>query len=65
MNADMEMNRFQASNLAAYSATRRGMPWMPMMCIGPNVRLKKMKVSQKWSLPSRSSSIRPVILGNQ
>ena len=59
------MNRFHAANLAAYSATRRGMPCMPMMCIGPNVRLKKMNVSQKCHLPRRSSYIRPVIFGNQ
>ena len=35
------------------------------MCIGPNVRLKPMKVIQKWTLPSVSSYIRPVIFGNQ
>ena len=41
------------------------MPWTPMMCIGPKVRLKKMNVVQKWILPRRSSYIRPVIFGNQ
>ena len=59
------MNRFQSANLSAYSATRRGMPWMPMMCIGPKVRLKKTNVNQKCHLPRRSSYIRPVIFGNQ
>ena len=36
-----------------------------MRCIGKNVRLKPTNVSQKWSFPSRSSYIRPVIFGNQ
>ena len=61
----IEMNRFQAANFDAYSATRRGIPWMPIRCIGAKVRLKKMNVSQKCHLPSRSSNIRPVIFGNQ
>ncbi len=64
-NEQIEMNRFQVANFSAYSATRRGMPCRPMMCIGPKVRLAKMNVHQKWSLPSRSSNIRPVIFGNQ
>ena len=64
-NDDSEMNRFQAANFSAYSATRRGIPWMPMMCMGPKVRLKKMNVIQKCHLPRRSSNIRPVIFGNQ
>ena len=41
------------------------MPWMPIRCIGANVALKKIIVSQKCSLPSFSSNIRPVIFGNQ
>ena len=41
------------------------MPSIPTMCIGPKVRLKKMNESQKWSFPSVSSYIRPVIFGNQ
>ena len=36
-----------------------------MMCIGKKVALKPMNVSQKWSFPSRSLYIRPVIFGNQ
>jgi hypothetical protein len=35
------------------------------MCIGPKVALKPSIIIQKWILPSRSSSIRPVTLGNQ
>jgi len=38
---------------------------MPIRCIGKNVRLKPMKVSQKWSFPSVSLYMRPVIFGNQ
>ena len=45
--------------------SRRGMPSMPTRCIGPKVRLKKTNDSQKWILPSVSSYIRPVIVGNQ
>ncbi len=35
------------------------------MCIGKKVRLKPINISQKCSLPSPSSSIRPNILGHQ
>ena len=35
------------------------------MCCGKNVRLKPMKMSQKFSLPSRSSSMRPKNFGHQ
>jgi hypothetical protein len=38
---------------------------MPTKCIGPKVRLKNTNDSQKCTLPSVSSYIRPVILGNQ
>jgi len=41
------------------------MPAAPSQCWTRNVVWKPMKVSQKCTLPSRSSSIRPVILGNQ
>ena len=44
---------------------RRMWPPTPMMCIGKNVTLKKMNVSQKWSLPSVSFIMRPNIFGNQ
>jgi len=60
-----EMKRFIPANCVAYVDTRRGIPCRPRMCIGPNVRLKKMNVHQKCHLPSRSSNIRPVIFGNQ
>ena len=35
------------------------------MCIGKKPRLKPMNMVQKFHRPSLSSSIRPVILGNQ
>ena len=35
------------------------------MCIGKNVRLKPMSISQKFILPSVSSSIRPNTFGHQ
>ena len=41
------------------------MPFTPTRCIGANVALKATNVSQKCSLPRRSSNIRPVIFGNQ
>ena len=41
------------------------MPSVPSQCCTRNVVWKPMKVSQKWTLPSRSSSIRPDIFGNQ
>jgi hypothetical protein len=44
---------------------RRGMPDRPSWCIGKKARLKPMKWIQKWTLPSRSSSWRPNIFGNQ
>ena len=40
-------------------------PRRPSMCMGPNVRLKPMNVSQKCHLPSVSFSMRPKIFGNQ
>ena len=45
--------------------SRRGIPSMPRKCIGKKVILNPMKVSQKWSLPRVSPSMRPVILGHQ
>ena len=41
------------------------MPLNPRMCMGKNVRLNPTSISQKWTFPSVSSSIRPDILGNQ
>src|SRR5690349_11315 len=41
------------------------MPSAPSQCWTRKVVWKPMNVSQKCTLPSRSSSIRPVILGNQ
>ena len=35
------------------------------MCIGKNVMLNPMNITQKLILPSRSLSMRPVILGIQ
>ena len=64
-NDAIEMNRFQFANCGAYSTTRRGIPCVPSQCIGKNVALKAMNVSQKWTFPSRSLYIRPVIFGNQ
>ena len=40
-------------------------PSLPSQCCTRNVRLKPTKVSQKWMWPSFSSSMRPVIFGNQ
>ena len=65
IQALIEISRFQVANFSAYSATRRGIPSIPIRCIGANVRLKKMNVVQKCHLPRRSSNIRPVIFGNQ
>ncbi len=48
-----------------YTDTRRGIPTRPTQCIGKKVRLSAMKVPQKWSRPSVSLYIRPVIFGNQ
>jgi hypothetical protein len=50
---------------SAYVQVRRGIPYIPDMCIGKKVRLNPIMVSQKWSWPSRSSGIRPATLGNQ
>ena len=44
---------------------RRMWPPTPRMCIGKNVTLKKMSVSQKWIFPSVSFIMRPNILGYQ
>ena len=44
---------------------RRGMPSTPRKCIGPNVRLKPKKTSQKYHLPSVSSISIPVNFGHQ
>ena len=44
---------------------RRIMPARPIVCIGKNVRLKKMNISQKFHMPSFSSIMRPNIFGNQ
>src|SRR5438067_6961049 len=41
------------------------MPSLPSQCCTRNVVWNPMNVSQKCTLPSRSSSIRPVIFGNQ
>ncbi len=35
------------------------------MCIGPNVRLMPITISQKFHLPSLSLSMRPKIFGHQ
>ena len=40
-------------------------PFLPTVCIGTNVALNARKVKKKWSLPRRSSSIRPKNFGNQ
>ena len=47
-----------------YVYVRRG-PSKPRKCIGKNVRLKPMTISQKLSLPSVSSSILPKTFGYQ
>src|SRR5262249_175440 len=47
------------------SKYRRGIPSPPAQCCTRNVVLKPMRVSQKWTLPQRSSIMRPVIFGNQ
>ena len=44
---------------------RRGMPSVPSQCMGKKARLKPITPSQKWALPSPSSSILPNILGHQ
>ena len=44
---------------------RRGMPASPRKCCGKNVTFVKMAVSQKCSLPSFSSYMKPVIFGSQ
>ena len=36
---------------------RRDMPCKPRMCMGPKVRLNPTSMSQKFQLPSRSSSM--------
>ena len=41
---------------AGYVYSRRIMPCRPRMCMGPNVRLNPMIMSQKCSLPSPSES---------
>src|SRR4051812_5495319 len=58
---------FQIVTLSAaeYVQVRRGIPYIPDMCIGKNVRLKPIMVSQKCHLPSVSLGIRPVTFGNQ
>ncbi len=50
---------------SGYVKTRRGMPRMPRKCWTKNVMLKPMTMSQKFALPRRSESIRPLIFGNQ
>src|SRR5215212_6660574 len=50
---------------SGYVATRLGIPISPSMCCTKNVILKPIKLSQKFILPSRSLSMRPVIFGNQ
>ena len=44
---------------------RRGIPSSPSMCCGKKVMLKPAKISQKATLPSRSSSMRPKNFGHQ
>ena len=44
---------------------RRGWPWRPMMCIGPNVMLSPTTIVQKLALPHFSLSCLPNIFGHQ
>ncbi len=44
---------------------RRGMPIRPRMCIGKYSTFMPMNIVQKCHLPIRSSSMRPLNLGNQ
>ena len=53
MNAPSVSTTFQARKPVSmgYVAMRRCMPMMPRMCIGKNVRLKPMSISQKCQAP--------------
>src|SRR5215471_18367612 len=64
-NAEIDTQSLSVSRLRAYSNTRRGMPIMPSANSGRKVVLKKMNMVQKWSLPSFSFSLMPVIFGSQ
>ena len=44
---------------------RRIMPARPIVCMGKKVRLKKINMSQKFTMPSFSLIMRPNIFGNQ
>ena len=45
--------------------TRRGMPMKPSPNSGAKVELKAMNITQKWTLPSVSLSLKPYIFGTQ
>src|SRR5580700_2920476 len=64
-NAEIETQSLSVSRLRAYSNTRRGMPIRPSANNGRKVELKKMNMVQKWSRPSFSFSLYPVIFGSQ
>ena len=67
MNAPIVASRLSVSQPMpfGYVYVRRGWPSMPRKCIGKNVRLNPITISQKFTLPSRSSSSFPKIFGNQ
>ena len=50
---------------AEYVYTRRGIPSIPMKCIGKKVTLRPMKANQKCSLPRRSFNNLPNTFGHQ
>ena len=64
-NAEIDTQSLSVSRLRAYSNTRRGIPIRPSANSGRKVVLKKMNMVQKWSLPSFSFSLIPVIFGSQ
>src|SRR5690242_5059 len=63
--AEIDTQSLSVSRFRAYSNTRRGMPMRPSANSGRKVVLKKMNMVQKWSLPSFSFSLIPVIFGSQ
>jgi len=73
MNEPIEATMFQKARLknpsparcGVHTYMRRGWPWRPRMCIGPNVRFMPTNISQKFHEPRRSFSILLKTFGHQ
>jgi hypothetical protein len=56
---------FHPANASGKSGIRLGIPANPKKCIGPNVKLAPINVSQKCIFPNVSEYVTPTIFSNQ